>query len=250
MIDLHCHILPGVDDGARTLEDSVAMARTAVADGILVVAATPHVRDDYPTSSQTIQQRLAEVQEVLRNLGVELEVRGGAEIAIDRLDQIDDDGLGRYGLGGNPSYLLLEFPYAGWPLALPSRVQALGARGVTAVLAHPERNAEVQAEPARLWPLLEEGALVQVTAASLDGRLGKGCRKAGLALIDRGLAHLIASDAHGPGVRETSMSAAAALVEDAALASWLTQEVPGAIVAGAPVPSRPPPRRRRRLRFL
>ena len=112
------------------------------------------------------------------------------------------------------------------------------------VLAHPERSHEVQNGPARLAPLVAEGVLVQVTASSLTGELGRAARDTGLEPVRDGLAHLIASDAHTPDVRAAGLAAAARAVRDDRLAAWLTEEVPAAIVAGeASVPGRPPIRR-------
>src|SRR6266699_403184 len=152
------------------------MARAAVADGIRVVAATPHVRDDYPTEVTEMQEGVAELREVLTDRGIELDVLTGGEIALDRLASLDTDRLARFGLAGNRNCLLLEFPYYGWPLDLETRVFELRGQGFVIVLAHPERNAEVQFAPARLQPLVEQDVLVQVTAASLDGRLGRSAR--------------------------------------------------------------------------
>ena len=248
MIDLHTHILPGVDDGSASLEQSVAMAQAAVADGIDLVAATPHVRDDYPTSADRMEAVVFQVREALVAAGVPLEVRTGGEIALERLPSLHEGELRRLGLGGNPDYLLLEFPYYGWPLDLAQQIFALRMRNVVPVLAHPERNREVQATPERLRPLVEQGALVQVTAASIDGRLGRQSRATGLDLIKRGLVHLLASDAHAPELRSIGLSSAAGELGDDSLAAWLTQGVPAAIVAGEPLPDRPEqPRLRRGL---
>jgi protein-tyrosine phosphatase len=245
VIDLHSHILPRVDDGAQSIEDSVEIARAAVADGVEVLAATPHVRADYPTGAETMETLVAELRDVLAVEGVPLDVRTGGELDLEQLERVPETELRRYGLAGNPGYLLLEFPYYGWPLSLSDVVFRLRTRGVTAVLAHPERNADVQDSPERLRPLVDAGALVQVTAASLDGRLGRRGRATGLALVDAGLAHLIASDAHSASIRAIGMRAAADAVGDEPLARWLTSEVPAAIVAGDPLPPRPERRRRR-----
>lgn len=247
MIDLHSHILPGLDDGARTLADSVEMARAAAADGITAIAATPHVRDDYPTTPEARDTALAEVRAAVEAAGVAIEVLPGGEIALDRLLLLDDAALARFGLGGNPGVLLLEFPYRGWPLGLEDVLFRLRTRGVVPVLAHPERNDAVQADPGRLERLVHGGALVQVTAASLDGRLGRSVRATSLRLLELELAHLLASDAHAPEVRAIGLAAAAEAVHPD-LAAWLTTDVPGALVAGAPLPPRPePPRPRPRL---
>lgn len=239
MIDLHTHILAGLDDGARTLDESIAIARAAVEDGIAIVAATPHVREDFPTRADGMEEALHELRVALSDAGVPLEVRAGGEIALDRLPHLTDDDLRRFGLGGNPAYLLLEFPYRDWPLGLESTVFALRRRGVTPVLAHPERNADAATKPERLRPLVEGGALVQLTAASLDGRLGKRPRKASLEFLELGLAHLLSSDAHSAGVRAIGLSASCAALRDPALAHWLTSQVPRAIIEDLPVPERP-----------
>jgi protein-tyrosine phosphatase len=243
LIDLHSHILPGLDDGARSIAESVELARSALDDGIEVLAATPHVRDDYPTAAATMESTVGEVRRVLRERGVPLDLRKGGEIAIEWLDRLSPDELRRFGLGGNPHYLLVEFPYYGWPLRLSHWVFQLKLNGITPVLAHPERNADVQADPERLRHLVEAGALVQVTAASLDGRIGRSSEETGLELVETGLAHLIASDAHHPAVREVGMRAAAGAVGNKHLAYWLTAEVPWAIVTGEPIPERPQKRR-------
>lgn len=244
MIDLHSHILPGLDDGARSLGDALGMARTAVADGIATIAATPHVRSDFPTSASAMEGAVDSLRTAFAEEGIELELLRGGEIALDRLDLISADELARFGLGGNPVYVLLEFPYEGWPVALPSIVLGLRARGVTPVIGHPERSRAVQADPERLRPIVLSGALCQLTAASLDGRLGRRNRDAAFDLLERGLAHLVASDAHTPDIRGIGMSGAADAVGDAALARWLTETVPAAIVAGEPAPANPVPVRR------
>jgi protein-tyrosine phosphatase len=243
VIDLHAHILHGLDDGARTLDESLAMARAAVADGTRVLAATPHVRDDYPTRPAEMEEGVGRLREALAAERLDLHVVTGGEIALDRLPLLDADELARFGLAGNPSYLLVEFPYYGWPLDVETRLFELRAAGLVVVLAHPERNAEVQSSPDRLRRLVEQDAIVQLTAASLDGRLGRASRKTALRLLDLGLAHLVASDAHSPAVRGIGLRSAAEAIGDAALARWLTEDVPAAIVDGDELPHRPPARR-------
>lgn len=214
------------------------MLHAAAADGIELLAGTPHVRADYPTSADDMENALAAVQQALKR-DAAIEARGGAEIALDQLEGIEFDELRRFGLAGNPSYLLLEFPYQGWPLDLADRIFRLQVAGVTPVLAHPERNAEVQADPARLAPFVVGGALVQLTAASVDGRGGRIAARAARMLLDAGLAHLIASDAHAPGVRAIGLSGAVEALGDGALADWLTHGIPEAIVVNGSLPPRP-----------
>lgn len=246
MIDLHSHILPGIDDGSRTLEEAVDLGRSAAEDGITVIAATPHVRDDYPTTPDQMERGVDEVNAALAAAGVEVEVRRGGEIALDRLASLSAEEVRRFGLGGNASYLLVEFPYYGWPLDLAEQLFRLRASGITPVLAHPERNADVQANPERLRSVVEAGALVQLTAASIDGRIGRSSRECGFRLLELGLAHVLASDAHHPGIRAVGMAAAVEAIDDEALGRWLAHDVPAALLANETLPERPAAERRRR----
>jgi protein-tyrosine phosphatase len=244
VIDLHSHILRGLDDGARNLDESVAMARGAVADGIRAIAATPHVREDYPTSADQMEERVRELRAALAEEAVPLEVLPGGEIAVDELARLDQDELRQFGLAGNPAFLLLETPYIGWPLMFGDVVARLVAAGITPLIAHPERNDEVRDNPERLASLVRQGALAQVTAASVDGRLGQTIRRCAQHLLELELVHVLASDAHGPGVRAIGLSLARSQVGDPALGRWLTEDVPEAIVSGRAVPSGPPAARR------
>lgn len=243
MIDLHSHVLPGIDDGPQSLAGSREILDAAVADGITHIAATPHVRDDHPTTPEQMEEAVARV----RALEAGVEVLTGGELDLAYIETLDDDALRRFGLGGNPRLLLLEFPYSGWPLQLRDLVFRLGLRGFSVVLAHPERSAEVQERPERLREIVDAGVVVQLTAAAVDGRLGGRSAAASRRLIEMGLAHLIASDAHAASVRAVGMTSAAAAVGDAALAQWLTHGVPEALVAGRSLPPRPPGRRTMRL---
>ncbi len=225
------------------------MARSAVDDGIRAVAATPHVRDDYPTDADEMEHVVGTVRAALAEHSIPLELLTGGEIALDMLPQLSDAALRRFGLGGNPRYLLLEPPYRGWPLGLEQTVFELQLRGFSVVLGHPERNDTVQEMPERLERLVEMGTLIQLTAASVDGRLGPRAQKTALRLLELELAHLLASDAHAPTVRQVGMSAASRTIGDEALARWLTDEVPAAIVADGELPPRPKrPGRRWNLR--
>lgn len=248
MIDLHSHVLPGIDDGVRTIADSLQLLRAAYDDGIDRVAATPHVRDDYPTSPNEMELLHAEVCGAAREAAIPVDVLPGGELDLRMAAELDDETLHRFGLGGNENLLLLEFPYLGYPLDLSELVFDLQLRGFRIVLAHPERNVEVQLDPERLRPLVDNGVVVQLTAASLDGRLGGAPRTAARRLLEGRLAHLLASDAHAPDVRSTGLSAAARAAGDAALVRWLTRDVPEALLAGLDLPDRPESPRRRLLR--
>jgi protein-tyrosine phosphatase len=249
MIDLHSHILPGLDDGSRTVEDARELARRAAADGVTAIAATPHVRQDYPTRPGEMERGVLRLREDFLEQGIAVEVLHGGELDLGMLATLDDDDLRRFTLAQSGRYLLLEFPYTGWPPGLEELVYGLGLRGFVAVLAHPERNRAVQSSPRRLGDAVRGGALVQITAASVDGRIGRSAQKAARRLLDLGLAHLLASDAHTPEIREAGLGAAAEAVGDEALGRFLTVDAPAAIVAGEAVPE-PPRKARRRWHFL
>jgi protein-tyrosine phosphatase len=248
VIDLHSHILPGLDDGSRTVEDARALAQRAAEDGVTAIAATPHVRSDYPTQPDEMERGVLRLREDFVEQGIQVEVLHGGEIDLESLGSLDDDDLRRFSLARSGRYLLLEFPYSGWPAGLEETVYGLGLRGLTAVLAHPERNRAVQADPGRLGEAVRLGALVQVTAASVDGRIGRSSQKAADRLLESGLAHVLASDAHTPEIREAGLADAAEAVGDDRLATFLTAEAPAAIVAGEAVPD--PPRKARRRRYI
>jgi protein-tyrosine phosphatase len=245
VIDLHSHVLPGLDDGAATIEEAVAICEAAAADGVTTLAATPHVRHDYPTSPDAMEGALAQVRAAV---GDALTLLPGGELDLAELDRPAEE-LRRFALGGSPAWLLVETPYVGWPLDLGEKLFKLRLAGFDTVLAHPERNRDVQARPELLDRIVAGGTLVQLTAASVDGRLGSRARKAAFALLERGSAHLVASDAHTAAVREIGLTRAVDALEDAALARWLTEDVPRAIVDGARVPPRPQKARPRRRLF-
>lgn len=239
MIDLHSHILPGLDDGVRTLGEACDLAYAAAADGVKVIAATPHVRADHPTTVEMMEVGVARLRAELLAEEIDVQVIHGGEIDLGLLWAVPRDELRRFTLAQTGRYLLLEFPYRGWPPALSSSVAALVDQGITPLLAHPERNPEVQDRPGRIQELVDAGALVQVTAASVDGRLDRAAQSAAERLLELSLVHVLASDAHAPHVREAGMSAAARRIGDDSLARYLTVDVPGAIVVGEPVPDRP-----------
>jgi protein-tyrosine phosphatase len=252
LIDLHSHVLPGLDDGASSLDESLEIVAAAARDGITALAATPHVRQDYPTTADEMERALRGVRRAVADAGLGVDVLPGGEIAVDRLHLLDAQELARFGLGGNPRVVLIEVPYRGWPLELSERVFRLRALGIRPVLGHPERNDVVQAEPERLADVVGLGALAQVTAASLDGRLGRRPQECSLDLLERELVHLLASDAHAPAVRGIGMSAAVEVLRNHALGQWLTLEMPAALIGGGAFPRRPttPRRRKTRLRLF
>jgi protein-tyrosine phosphatase len=239
VIDLHCHILPGLDDGVRTIAEARDMAWHEVGEGVTTIVATPHVRNDYPLTAEQIEHAVAALRTDFTSEGIGVDVVSGAEVDVSFLWQIPSTELPRFTLANSDRFLLVEFPYSGWPPALDLALSFLHGRGIRPVLAHPERNPEVQDRPDRLIAAVERGALVQVTAASVDGRLGPAPRLAVEKLLSLGLVHVLATDAHAAHVRGAEISAAITAIGDPALARWLTVDVPAAILKGGSIPPRP-----------
>jgi protein-tyrosine phosphatase len=256
MIDLHCHVLPGIDDGPETLEGSLALARAAVAAGTYTLVATPHINGRYRNDAATIARLVETVREQLSMQGVELELLPGAEIALTRLPDIDSEQLARLGLGGGP-YLLIECPFAPAIGGLEEILLRLLRGGRRIVLAHPERCPSFQRDPQMLARLVESGILTSITAGSLVGQFGEGVREFALELVRWDLVHNVTSDAHDPVRRPPSVLAELEHAGLGPLADWLTCDVPGAILRGEDLPPRPsslvPPQpaveRPRRLRL-
>jgi protein-tyrosine phosphatase len=247
VVDLHSHVLPGLDDGARSLEESLSLLRAAVAEGVTAIAATPHVRADYPTTADEVEAGVARVRAAAGEAGVAASIATGAELDAEHLAHLPDGEVVRLSYCGAGRYALLEFPAGHWPRLLEPALERLRALAIVPVLAHPERNPSIQARPESLRALVEDGALVQVTAASLLGHVGRSSQAAARAILKARLAHLLASDAHGPGTRPYALAAAADELRNPALARHLLEDVPGAVLAGAAVPRAP---RVRRLRPL
>jgi protein-tyrosine phosphatase len=250
VIDLHAHVLPGLDDGARTIDESADILALAASEGVTAVAATPHVRHDFPTRPEQMEHGVASLRHELDARGIALTLLPGGELDYEEVAGRTTEELRRFALAGNDRYLLVEFPYVGWPLQLPAEVERLLVAGIVPVLAHPERNSAVAEQPRVLAPMVEAGALVQLTASSVTGGFGRGVRRVAHELLESGLAQLIATDLHAPALGRAGLAAAAAAVSDESLSRWLVQDVPAAIVNDTPVPDRPVPPARRRRRPL
>jgi protein-tyrosine phosphatase len=233
VIDLHCHILPGIDDGASDLADSIAMATQGADDGIAVICATPHIRHDHDVRISELAWRIDEVNAALEARGIATRVAPGGEVAETIVRHLDDGELLRVSLGGGGRWILLE-PAPG-PLSdsLPMAVEHLRERGLRSVIAHPERHLGGDLDR-RLASLIERGALVQATAAHL---LGANTGPAMLSLASRGLIHVLGSDAHssrqGRPVRLFDAIEALHRVNSTAPhLEWMSRTAPEAIVAG------------------
>jgi protein-tyrosine phosphatase len=252
VIDLHCHVLPGIDDGPATTEGSLALARAAADGGTRTLVATPHVSARYGNTAAGIGAATERLSGQLRDFGVDVALRAGAEIAISKLAEIEPDELSALGLGGGP-YLLLEPPFTPVASGVAPIVHDVLDRGHRVVLAHPERCPGFHREPQMLAELVRSGVVTSVTASSLVGRFGRDVQRFALAMLERGLAHNVTSDAHDHLRRPPSIEAELRAAGAGELAGWLVGAVPAAVLAGDDIPPRPqsstaPSRRGRRRR--
>jgi protein-tyrosine phosphatase len=231
LIDLHCHILPGVDDGSLDLADSLSMGRQAVNDGIESICATPHIRHDHDVRIEEIAERVEVLNERLRAEGVPVAVLQGGEVAETVVEGLSEEELGRIALGEG-RWVLLE-PAPG-PLgdSLERRVEHLAERGHRALIAHPERHLSADMYE-RIAALVAAGALVQATA---DFFLRERTADGMLALAEAGLVHVLSSDAHsshgGRPVHE-AFERLAGIEQVAPHLEWMRETAPRAIVEGA-----------------
>jgi protein-tyrosine phosphatase len=257
VIDLHSHVLPGIDDGAVDEGESLAMAQVAAEGGITTIVATPHVRHDVDVEPASLAGRVGRLNERIAATGICVEIRPGGEVAASRLGSLSDEELRLVSLGGDSRYVLLEASYRQVPGGFGPFVAALHARGFRALIAHPERS-PVCAQPELLLPLVRQGALAQVTAASLAGQFGARAQRAAVTLVRAGLVHVIASDAHRADQRLAAFAHVADVVERSvpeALARLeaMVESTPASLLADEDtrpdVPRSLPRRRRLRLAF-
>jgi len=262
VIDLHCHILPGVDDGARTIEDSVAMARMAEAAGTKTIVATPHmVHPQFHVPGPLARTKLAEVRAALAAAGVAVEVVLAGEIhwfedvegglaSGELLPLSEPPRRGIFAtredpLGGGPEargetrkYILFELPSTHVPGPFRDLCWKLQLAGIFPVLAHPERNAGLAEDDDALRALRDAGVPVQITAMSLTGAFGRGPRKVSERWLAAGLVDLVASDGHSCRTRPPVLDEAARAIRKMAgptAEDWLLREVPRRLLAGEPV---------------
>ena len=235
MIDLHCHILDAIDDGARDADDSVGMARQAEEDGIESVCATPHIRHDHDVRIEELAERVRGLNARLEQELVAVRILQGGEVAETAVEGLSEEELAQVSLGGG-GWILLE-PAPG-PLgdSLLRRVAHLHERGHRALIAHPERHLSADMFE-RMTALVAEGALIQATA---DFFLREQMAIGMLAMAERGLVHVLGSDAHTVlAGRPVRLSPALEKLREVELlaphAEWISETAPHAIADGEPL---------------
>lgn len=255
MIDLHGHYLPGVDDGAKSLEDSLAMLRHAQADGIEAVAVTPHACSSLSRCKELADLRAhwEKWRREIESSGLKLQAYSGAEVYLtSELLPILGDHRDLLTIN-NGSYLLLEFPADYVYAHSKEYIFKLLTEGYIPIISHAERNREIQRSAAVLHELVKAGALCQVNAGSLRGDFGDSARQSAFELINANLVHVIASDAHDLDGRKPELSFVPALLHgvDPEKVQLYLHEIPKAIIADEAVPDigEPEMRRPRRMVF-
>lgn len=215
VIDLHCHILPGVDDGAQIITDSIAMAKAAVAEGIHTIVATPHHQNGRYVNERTdILHQVKQLNGLLNENDINLTVLPGQEVRLYGDLLTDYEAKKIVTLNETSTYILIEFSSNHVPRYAEQMLYELRVKGLIPIIVHPERNAELIEHPDKLYNFVSKGALTQVTAGSLIGNFGKKIKKFSLQLIEHNLTHMIASDAHNITTRGFHLQAGYDVIEE------------------------------------
>jgi protein-tyrosine phosphatase len=241
MIDIHCHPLWAVDDGARTFEDAVAMCKKAAADGITHLVATPHANYVYSFDPEVNRRKLAELQAAIGE-APKLLLGCDFHLSYDNIQECirrpKDFTI------NNTSYLLVEFPDQFIPEQMDRVFYEIQVAGLTPIITHPERNPVCARKPELLYYWIMRGCLVQVTAQSLTGRFGSEARHLAAQWLHGNLIHFFATDAHNLKHRPPVLSECYRKVADSEgeeMAARLLQKNPEAVINGTPMPPQPPP---------
>lgn len=232
MIDLHSHLLPGIDDGAADLDEAVALAQMAVDDGITHVICTPHIQPGrFDNDLVSIDVALQGLRSELTLRGIPLQLRAAAEVhfGLEVMEGIAREQLPFLGEWDGKPVLLLELPHGLVPHGADRLTRWLLQKGVVPMLAHPERNRGFIATPRRLHTFIDQGCLLQVTAGSFDGRFGESARELAESLLKEGRVTLLATDAHNlthrPPILSVGLARATALLGEVE-AQRLVTEIP------------------------
>lgn len=237
MIDLHNHILPGIDDGPATLSESLALAEIAVADGIHHIVVTPHIHPGrYENQIATIQPVLDNFKQALAKADIPLTLSMGAELRIsaEMISMIPSGKIPFIGHWQTKKVLLLELPHSHIPPGTDKLINWLQSQNIQPMIAHPERNKEIINNVDKVSPFVAQGCLLQVTAMSVAGRFGEAPQKIAETLLQRDWVTVLATDAHNrkhrPPVLSEGVAAAADIIGEES-ASSLVSSIPEYIVS-------------------
>lgn len=251
MIDLHSHVLPGLDDGPPDMAGALALAHAAARAGTRVMAATPHIGHRYPVVPGRLGEQVGVLNEALAAARIPLDVVVGGELAASRAADLPIPDLEAIALGGS-SCLLLECPFVASGGVLPALAAHFHDLGFRVLLAHPERSPDCHQDPELLPELVEDGCFVQLTAASFAGDFGRTVRRYAHALLAAGLVHVVASDAHdarerGPEMLDTVAHAVRRAGLPPEATEFLTEDAPRALLEDTSLPRFPARPRSRRV---
>lgn len=223
MIDLHSHLLPGIDDGAPDLATALELAKIAVNDGITHMVCTPHIHPGrYDNTIESIQQALAQLQQGLVEQQINLVINAAAEVrfGVEIMSAVKQQSIPFLGEWQGKPVLLLEFPHGEVPFGAEHLTAWLLQHGIKPLIAHPERNKGLLRAPEKLKPFLEQGCLLQVTAGAVAGRFGQAAQELAHKLLKENRVTILASDAHNidhrPPILSEGRDAAAAIIGEAA----------------------------------
>lgn len=237
-VDIHCHLVPGLDDGSQSWEQSLLMAAMAVADGIETIVVTPHQLGNFAhNNGQAIRARTGELQQFLDSHGVALRVLPGADVRIEpgMLEKLRSGDV--LTLADRRKHVLLELPHELY-FPLEEVLESLRRAGLVGILSHPERNQGLLKQPRLIPPLVDSGCLMQVTCGSLLGTFGPASQQMSEWMLDQGLVHFLATDAHGHNARRPLMKHAferAKQIVGGEIAVDLCCRNPAAVAEGADV---------------
>jgi protein-tyrosine phosphatase len=256
-VDIHAHVLPGIDDGPSNMEGTLALARAAVHAGTTTIVATPHVRSDFPdVRVDELADRCQEVRAALTRAEIPLRLVSGAEVSLSWALAADDEALRLASYGQRGTDLLIETPVSS-AVGIDGLLYDLRARGYRITLAHPERNSSFAEHESLLRTLADKGTLLQINAEMLLGPAGRsGPRRFARHLLSQGLVHVIASDGHRAARWRPVTDLGEAVKPATELTGserthWMLTAVPNAIIRGEPIPASPPVlAARRRWRFF
>lgn len=241
MIDIHSHILPDLDDGARDLKESLEMVRIAAEDGIEQMVATPHMFNGLSHNPEP-SEIVGRVEALQKAIGGSLEILPGNEVHIAH-DIVEKASEGKLTKLNQQNYMLIEFPAMNVPVGADELFYKLQINGVIPILVHPERNSQIQNRPSIVASFVERGVRIQVTAMSVTGEFGGAAQKCVETLLRHNCVHFIATDTHRsnrrPPVLSRGRDAAAAIIGDEA-ATKLVRDNPRCVVAGEPLVVEPP----------
>ncbi len=210
MFDLHCHLLPGIDDGPQTLDEALLLARMASADGITHAVLTPHIHPGrYENERLGIERAVSDFADALAGGGIDMAVAAGAEVRLDPmiLPLLQQDRIPFIGRQGDEDIMLLEFPHSHIPPGTEKLVAWMLGRNIRPLIAHPERNKDVMRRLDKIRPFVEMGCLLQLTAGSVAGLFGEPARERSVQMLESDWVSILATDAHDPQHRIPALTA-------------------------------------------